>query len=201
MGHGLSTLRIATNDPLYKPVIQAWPPASPGAAGIMRELANRTVSSKNRFLSASFFLWACQLSFWNLSRSLVWFGWVFSPQELTMIYLQTAEALVSCTKLFASSSKPSVTLQTMIWFVSALYAYMLFIFSFGNCIKPIALVISCRICVEFPLSGNFTNKLQTTFYASLNQICHLSVQLFQNKNYNQCNWIFKENKQISFYCA
>lgn len=151
---------------------------------------------KNRFLSASSFLWACQFSFWNPSLSLLWFGWVFFPQESTMIYLQTAEALVSCTKLSASSSKPSVTLQTMIWFVSAFYAFMLFIFSFGNCIKPIALVISCRICVEFPSSGNFTNKLQAIFYASLNQIYRLSVQLFQNKKYSQCNWIFKENKLI-----
>lgn len=64
-----------------------------------------------------------------------------------MIYLQTAEALVSHTKLSASSSKPSVTLQTMILFVSAVYAFMLFTLSFGHCIKPLALVISCRIFV------------------------------------------------------
>lgn len=38
---------------------------------------------KNRFLSASFFLWACQFSFWNPSLSLLWFGWgFFSPRSL-----------------------------------------------------------------------------------------------------------------------
>lgn len=161
-----------------------------------KEACKQDCVLKNKFLSASFFLWACQLSFWNPLLSLLWFGWVFPPQDFTVIYVQTTKALDSCTKLFASSSKPWVTLQTMIWFVSALCAFMLFIFSFGNCIKPIALVIICRICVEFPLLGNFTNKLQATFYASLNLICHFSVQLFQNKKYSHCNWIFKENKLV-----
>lgn len=201
MGHGWSTLRIATNDPLYRPVIQAWPRASPGAAAVIRKLANRTVSLKTSFCLLAFFFEHVSCHFgihYCLCCGLVGF---FPPQDFSVIYLQTTKALDSCTKLFASSSKPWVTLQTMIWFVSALCAFMLFIFSFGNCIKPIALVISCRICVEFPLLGNFTNKLQATFYASLNLICHFSVQLFQNKKYCHCNWIFKENKQISFYCA
>lgn len=203
MGHGLSTLRIATNDPLYRPVIQAWPRASPGATVVMKELANRTVSLKTDFcLLALFFehvsshfgihhCLCCGLVGFFSPRSLQWF--ICKLQKLWSPALNCLLPVLS--------PKSSVTLQTMIWFVSALYAFMLFIFSFGDCIKPIALVISCRICVEFPSSGNFTNKLQAIFYASLNQIYHLSVQLFQNKKYSQCNWIFKEKKQINFYCA
>jgi len=79
---------------------------------------------------------------------------VFPPLQSTMIYFQVAEALVSPTKLSASSSVPSVALQTMNLFVSSVNAFILFTLSFGNYIKPLALAISCKICVYFLPSEN-----------------------------------------------
>lgn len=93
---------------------------------------------------------------------------VFFSLESIVISLQTAEAVVFPNKLSTSSCTPSVTLQTKILFVFAVYAFIFFTLSFGNYIKPISLVISCRISVYFLPSENLTNKLLDIFYAFLN---------------------------------
>lgn len=83
----------------------------------------------------------------------------FFSLESTVISLQTAEAVVSPNKLSTSSCTPSVTLQTKILFAFAVYAFIFFTLPFDNYIKPISLVISCRISVYFLPSENLTNKL------------------------------------------
>lgn len=161
--------------PLYRPAIQARPCISFDSSVVISKLEkNRIVTLKTGFQLLDFslimsvlilefiavcavvlFLF-CSVLFCLLFVFFFFFGclFVFPPLQSTMIYFQVAEALVSPTKLSASSSVPSVALQTMNLFVSSVNAFILFTLSFGNYIKPLALAISCKICVYFLPSEN-----------------------------------------------